>query len=385
MVTEAALPRPRLTRASMIVYVVLALLAIGFLFVSDASYALTVTSSRLGYDPLYYLKRHGAHLLLGLCALWLATRIGYQRFRAPAVALVLIAIVLLCLVWVPGIGIRENGSNRWIAVEGVRFQPSELAKLFVIIFLAAVCSTRAYPIRDLRGGLAFPGAVLLAVTLMIERQPDLGTATVLFASGAGVLFLAGAKVRHLLAVFAVMSVVGAGLITLHGYRGGRIESWRDPYGTRLAGGYQVFQSLMGVIPSGLVGVGIGEGSQKFYLPAANSDYIMTTVFEETGLLGGGVVVGLFATLVGLAFAVARRAADRFGMLVASGIGLAIGLQAAVNVAVVTNAIPSTGIPLPLVSHGGTSLIVTLFGIGLLLSVAQGGQAPAHAQAPDRHG
>jgi len=383
MATATAFARPMLGRASLILYIALALLAVGFLFVSDSGYALTVSSRTMGYDPLFYLKRHGLYALGGLGCLWLGVRVGYRRMRAFAPLILLGVCVMLCLVWVPGVGIKDNGSNRWLGSGAFRFQPSEFAKLAVILFLAAVCSRRGYPIRDLRKGLAPPLVALLFVTLLIEREPDLGTAVVVLLTGAGVLYLAGARLRHLTATLAVMAVVGTGVIALHGYRGGRFTSWLDPYGTRRGLGYQVFQSLMGVIPSGLLGVGIGEGSQKYYLPAANSDYIMATVFEETGLLGASVVIGAFAALVALSFAVARRAADRFGMLVASGIGLALGLQAALNLAVVTNTIPSTGVPLPLVSYGGSSLLVTMFGIGLLLSVAQGGHGLARYEAPDR--
>jgi cell division protein FtsW len=350
---------------------ILVLLVIGIVAVYDASY---VQIARKSGDGLYYLKKQLVYAGLGLGALIFAHRFRYWRLKRLAVPLLFISFCCLVAVWIPGIGITLNGARRWIGVGPLQFQPSELAKLSLIIYLAALLAKnlegRGYNIRSFSDGLLAPLVVVGAFVLLVEREPDLGTAFVMGLSAISLFFIAGAQKKHL----AVILAAGAGFVLLvtmlHGFRGGRLTGFLNPHAHADTLNYQPLHSFRAVGSGGITGLGIGAGREKFYLPEANTDYIFATVAEETGLLGSVVVVGLLMVVSLRAREIARITRDPFGSLLAAGIGAMVSIQALVNIAVVTGSMPSTGVPLPFISYGGTSLIFTLAGIGVLLNISQ---------------
>jgi cell division protein FtsW len=285
--------------------------------------------------------------------------------------LLIIGLALLVSVWLPGIGIAKNGAHRWIGHEPFSVQPSEFAKLAVIIYLAALLSRNNYNIRSVGDGLIVPVCVIAVFAFLVEREPDLGTAAILFLAAMTVLYLAGARIKHLAALvaaaallFILVSVFG------HGFRNGRLTSFLNPEKDYYGRGFQVTRGLVAVGSGGVLGVGIGAGREKFYLPEANSDFIFATIAEEGGLWGSLIIIGLLFLVGRQGFLIARRTNDPFGSLLAAGIAAMISWQAIINVAVVTHLIPATGVPLPFISFGGSSLLFLLTGIGILLNISQ---------------
>jgi cell division protein FtsW len=348
---------------------IVALVVVGLLLVFDASYARSMDSPSAKFDPLFYPKRQAIYAVVGLIALAITQRFDYRKLRPMAPALMLGTIVLLICVWVPGIGVKIAGAHRWIG-RGINIQPAEIAKITLILYLAAKLSERAYPIRDWKLGLVGPIITIGFTALLIEQEPDLGTASVLFSTGLLVLLLGGAKKRHIATVFTVATLFAGLMIMRQGYRGNRVAVWLTPDKYYSGAGYQVSRGLVAVGSGGVLGVGIGHGREKFYLPAANTDFIFATLAEETGLVGSLVLIGLLFFVVYQCFSIAHGAKDLFGALIATGVGSLIGVQSIINIAVVTGTIPATGVPLPFISYGGSSLLFLLIGIGLVLSVAR---------------
>jgi cell division protein FtsW len=350
---------------------ILILLVVGLIAVWDSSY---VQIARTGGDGLQYLKKQVFFVGVGMAALIFGYRVRYWKLKKIAVPLLLVSLVCLIAVWIPGIGVTLNGARRWISVGPVQFQPSELAKLSLVIYLCALLARnlegRGYNIRSFTDGLLAPLLVVGLFALLVEREPDLGTACVMGLTALSIFYLAGAQKRHLLSIM-MAGLAFIGLVTvLHGFRGGRITAFLHPDQFRDSLNYQPIHGVRAVGSGGLTGMGIGAGREKFYLPEANTDYIFATVAEETGLLGSVLVIGLLMVVSWRARAIARKTRDGFGSLLAGGIGAMVSVQAIVNIAVVTGSMPATGVPLPFISYGGTSLMFTLAGIGILLNIAQ---------------
>jgi len=375
----AVAPRLRSRVDHALLYLTLALVVIGVVMVFDAGYARAVDAGSLRHDVFYFLKKQAQFAVLGLVGMFLAMRADYTRLRTCAPVFMALAIVLLLAVWLPVIGIRDNGSARWIGFGALRLQPSELAKLAIIIYLAAILSNRNYPIRSFGNGVLAPLLVIGLTAVLIEREPDLGTATVTFLAGLSMLALAGARAKHLGAVLAVVLLYAAVSTLFHSYRMDRLRVWLSPEKHYTTGGYQLARGLVAVGSGGISGLGLGAGREKFYLPAANTDFVFATVAEETGLIGAVTVLMLLGLLVWRACHIARHARDPFGAYLAAGVAVLIAWQSIINVAVVTNSIPATGVPLPFVSYGGSSLVVLMVSIGILLSVAQSAELPQRAR------
>jgi len=359
--------------------VTLGLVAFGLVMV----YSATSASAALGDgDPMSFLKRQAVYALLGVVLMAAASRFDYHRLRyvAPPLLLVALGLCVAVLVVAPEI----NGARRWFLVGPASFQPSELAKLALCLF-AAVYLARRSPPRTL-GELARPLGSLTAIFCgLVLLEPDLGTTVTLCGMMLAVLLVAGVPVRLLMA--ASLLAVGVGMIAIWAepYRRARIFSFLDPWSDAQGSGFQIVQAMIGIGSGGIPGVGLGEGPQKtLYLPEAHTDMIFAVVGEELGFIGSTLVIGAFASFAVIGFRIALRCRDPFGKLLASGLTALVCGQAAINLAAVLGIAPLTGIPLPFVSYGGSSLVVLLAGVGILLNIAVNGKV-VQARVSDRSG
>ena len=347
--------------------VLVALAAGGAVMVYSAS---AIQASRQLGDEFYYLKRQGVAFLIGMGGLVLALKVGYRRLAASAYPLLVFSLLMLVLVLVPGIGKVAGGARRWINLGLVNFQPAELAKVVLVIYLAHSLSRKREKVRLFSIGflphLLVTG--LMVVLCLLER--DMGTGVIMLLVLFTMLFAAGARVSYLVGAILLALPVGWKLITGTPYRMERWLAYLDPWGHRDGAGFQLVESLLGIGNGGWVGQGLGQGKGKlFYLPAAHTDFIAAVIAEEAGLLGIAVLLLLYAVLVWRGLRASLRAAEPFGAYLALGLTTLFGAQALVNLAVVFGLLPTKGLTLPLVSYGGSSLMTLLFAAGILLSVS----------------
>lgn len=354
-------------------YVLLSALALtlvfGFLTLYSASFALSMAEFN---DPARYAYVQAGWALMGLfamLALW-HTPIHWV-FRFSNVAL-LVGIAGLVLVMIPGVGSAVNGSQRWIKIGSLTaIQPSEFVKLLVIIFLAGWLARRGDKLRLLWEGFGKFLLILLPLVGFIYFQPDLGTATVITLVGIILYFLAGGPVTYLLGLAGAGVAFTTPIIFAAGYRASRMESFWDPWKDPQGKGFHIIQSLIALGSGGLTGLGFGAGRQKFfYVYGSHTDAIFAIIGEELGLVGTMAVVTLFAVMTYRGLLIAHRCPDRFGSLLASGISCWLAIQAAINIGGITKTIPFTGVPLPFISYGGSSMLVSLAAVGLLLSISR---------------
>jgi cell division protein FtsW len=312
---------------------------------------------------------------IGVVAFLVMSRIDYKRLKGMGFVLYGISALLLLAVIIPGVGITVGGSSRWIGFGPFTFQPSELAKLALVLFAADVFSRKQESLLDDPWHTILPMVPGLGfLALLVMMQPDLGTTLLLGSIGLGMLFIAGAPLRFVIP----MGLLGVGMAAVSSltadYRRERVFAFLNPWADPLNTGYQTIQSLIALGSGGWFGVGLGASRQKWsYIPNAHTDFIFAILGEEMGLFGTLVVVGMFAFLAYLGLRAARRAPDRFGMLVAAGITIWITAQAIVNIGAVTSLLPITGVPLPLVSFGGSSLVILLAACGILTNIARQGE------------
>ena len=291
-----------------------------------------------------------------------------KKISAPALVL---AFLLLVAVMLPGLGLERNGARRWLQLPGTTFQPSEFAKLAVIIALAHYCERKGRKMGTFRYGLLIPGMVLALFLGLIFIEPDWGASALLATVCGLMLFLAGTKLRFMVPPVIVLGAAGGFLLSQNTVRLNRIMSWLDPEGTKQGVGYQAWQSLIALGSGGTTGLGLGNGRQKLgFVPEHETDFIFSVIGEELGLVATMGVVVAFVLFVVCGAYIAMRSRDFFGFLLASGMTLLIGLQAFINIGVVTSTLPNKGLPLPFISRGGTNLVVMLFCVGVLLSVAR---------------
>jgi cell division protein FtsW len=344
-----------------------ALALFGVIMVYSAS---AIVATGENHSQYFYVIRQGVWTLIGLGAMWAGMRFDYGRLRSPLIAngLLITALVLLVAVFAfPPI----NGARRWIRFAGMSMQPSEISKLALAIFLARFFERRAGEEGSFRRTFAPSVALTGLLALLVVAEPDLGTAMMLAVICAVVLFTAGARLKHM-ALAAAPALVGVvGLLVFVPFRMRRMTAFLDPWADPQGTSYQVVQSLLAVGSGGVDGLGFTQGRQKmFFLPFAHSDFIFAVVGEELGLLGGLAVIALFGLLLWRGMRAALRAPDRFGMLLGIGIVTGIVAQALFNMSVVLAMLPTKGIPLPFISYGGSSLVPTLFAVGVLLNISQ---------------
>lgn len=345
---------------------VIALLTIfGLLMVYNAS---SVSALADFGDKYYYLKEQAKWLALGFFSLVFLIFFDYRRLYFLSPFILLASIILLILVFIPGLGIKAYGASRWLDFRFFSFQPSELAKIALVIYLSAWFSEKE------KGRL---WAFLLLASLLLALiffQPDMGTAVVLAATSLTLYFLSGAALWHLLALLPLVAVLGLILIRVSSYRFQRLLSFINPNFDPLGASYHLRQILIALGSGGFWGLGLGQSRQKYaYLPESTTDSIFAIIGEEVGFVGATILVLVFLFFLWRGFKIARAAPDRFGQLLAAGITSWLAVQTFINLSAMVALIPLTGVPLPFISYGGSSLVVALAGIGILLNISRQGR------------
>ena len=355
-----------------LVWGALLLAALGLVMVYSASIATAEASRYTGQNPAYFLLRHALFLAASLLAGAVVFLVPMRGWQKAAPWLFLCGLVLLVLVLVPGLGREVNGARRWLDLRVVSLQPSELIKLAVVLYAADYTVRKHAVLKNFKKGLLPMLAVMLLVSWLLLREPDFGALVVIAVTAFGVLFLGGMNGLHFAALLLMLGVGAAGLVLSSPYRMQRILGFMDPWADPYGGGYQLTHALIAFGRGEWFGVGLGASVEKlFYLPEAHTDFLLAVIAEELGLVGVAVVIGLFLWLVLRAFAIGRQAALRerhFSALVAQGIGIWIGFQALINMGVNMGLLPTKGLTLPLMSFGGTGLLVNFAALAILLRI-----------------
>jgi cell division protein FtsW len=372
------------TKASRRRTLVLLLGATALLVVGGSIMVLSASSvtafARYG-DSFVFFQRQVIYMAIGALALLLTSRMRYDAWRRLAWPFLLVTVALLALVLHPTQGIEAYGASRWFAIGPVTVQPSEIAKLAAVVLAASVLASKWGKLDDL-GHVALPLVpIVLGICGMVMLQPDLGTTVIIAGTVFLMLFVAGVRMRYLTAAAVVSGLVGLGLIMSADYRRVRFLSFLHPWQDVKNTGYQLAQSLIALGSGGWFGVGLGASRQKWaYVPNAHTDFIFSILGEELGLIGEIVVLAAFGALLYAGIRVAASAKDVFGRMLAAGIVCWFGLQALINLGAVTGLLPITGVPLPFLSYGGSSLVVSLAAVGILVNIAN---APAREAARAR--
>jgi cell division protein FtsW len=352
-----------------LLFATLSLIGLGLIMIYSAS--VVVAETRFG-DPYFFLKRQLIWATLGIAVMVTLMFTDYSRLRRWFPLLLLSAFILLVLVFVPGIGSKVGKVRRWLYIFGVSFQPSELVKLALIIYTAEVLDRRREHIKEfLRGFL--PRMVVIGIfVVLITLQPDVGTGLLLILGLSSLLFVGGVRLGHILATGGVLIVPAfIYLITNSAYRMRRIWAFWDPWSDPGDRGFQIIQSFFAFGRGGFWGVGLGEGKQKLlFLPQPHTDFIYSVIGEELGFGGAALVVILFALIAWRGIAIAKGAPDAFGAYLAAGFTIMLTLQAFINMGMTLSLLPTKGLPLPLVSFGGSSMVCTMAGMGILLNISQ---------------
>ena len=348
-------------------FATLALLSVSVIMVYSASALLAMDRYA---RPYYFLFRQVTWAVMGFGLLWGVMRFDYRRLRKPAVLCTAIGVTVLALVAVL-FSEPINGTRRWFGIAGFGVQPSELAKIALILFAAAQLERRMERVNDIVYALLPLGCLTAGLTALILLQPDFSTALALVVIVAAMVFAAGLSYRYVIGAALVLVPVLYGVLAMAPYRMRRLLAFLDPWADPLGDGFQVIQSQIAVGTGGLLGRGLMRGLQKLhFLPEPHTDFIYAVIAEETGLVGSTVILLCFAIIMWRGLQVACHAPDRFGAFLAVGLTTMVAMQAFINMSVVLGLMPTTGIPLPFVSAGGSSLLIGLIGMGILLNVSQ---------------
>ncbi len=349
--------------------VALTLMLVGLVMIASAS--IDVADLR-NDNPFHYVFRHGIFVCIALCAGAITYSVPLSWWQKSGWLLLAVSLLLLLAVLLPGIGKEVNGSTRWIGLGSINLQPSELAKLFLVAYLAGYLVRRHDEVLESWWGFAKPMMVLGLAGVLLLSEPDLGAAVVIGTAFVGMMFLSGIKLGRFVLLLALCAVLLVVLIQLQPYRLERLVGYTDPWEHQFGAGYQLVQSLIAFGRGEWLGVGLGNSIQKqFYLPEAHTDFVYAILAEEFGLLGSLFVISLFTVLVWRAMqigAMATRAGDMFSAYFAYGIAILMGVQAFINMGVNMGLLPTKGLTLPLVSYGGSSLVVSCMSIGVLLRI-----------------
>lgn len=352
-----------------IIFSTLFILGIGIVMVYSASAVLSYQEHQ--GDWFFYTKRQLLFAILGVIAMFFTMNVDYWVWKKWAKLGLVICFVLLLVVLIPGVGLVRNGAQSWIGVGAFSIQPAEFMKLAMIAFLAKMLSENQKQLPLFFKGLLPPLGILGLAFGLIMLQPDLGTGAVLVGTSMVIIYAAGARLLHLFGL-AMIGVVGfIGMVLAAPYRIKRITAFLDPWSDPLGSGFQLIQSLYAIGPGGLMGLGLGMSRQKYaYLPEPQTDFIFSILAEELGFIGGATVLVLFMILFWRGMRAAITAPDLFGSLLATGIISMIAVQVIINIGVVTGMFPVTGITLPFISYGGSSLTLMLTAVGVLLNVSR---------------
>ncbi len=366
--TPSVVPGRRTFEFSALMVLTLGLTFVGLIMVLSAS---TVTGLETTGTPWYHLVRQGMWATIGLVAMSVVMRLDYRDLARFSPIFLGLTIVLMIMVLVPAFSIEANGARRWLRVGPFSMQPSELAKLAVALFAADLLSRRTHLVHNNRAVFAPIMIVALGLAALVLLQPSQGTATILVVIALLLLFLGGVSIWTLGMTSGALLAAFFALAMMTPYRRRRLSVWADPFSDPDGQGYQTVQSLIGIATGGLDGVGLGEGRSKWgFLPFAHTDFIFSVVAEELGFIGGVALIVLYLALVGFGMRVAARAPDRLGQLLAAGITCAIALQAFINIGAAISLLPISGVTLPFVSTGGSSLLVNLMAMGVVLNISR---------------
>jgi cell division protein FtsW len=353
-----------------IMLMAIALTCFGVVMVYSAS---SIMAAKRFHDGFFFLKRQGLFALFGFGLMLITMRINYQFWRKLAAPILLGCIVLLVLVLIPGIGGSAGGASRWIRlIPGFNFQPSEVAKIALIMYMAYSLDRKQDKIKQLGPGFVSYMLILLVMLGLLLKQPDMGSALTLAAVAIIMLFAAGTRLVYIISIVLMSMPFLYFLVMNVDYRKRRILAFLDPWHDPQNSGFQIIQSWLALGTGGVFGQGLGEGKQKlFYLPEAHTDFILAVIGEELGFLGVIVIIVMFFLLVQRAMCIAVAAPDTFGRFLALGIAVLFGIEASVNMGVVTGLLPTKGLALPFISYGGSSLLISLFAVGILLNISSG--------------
>jgi cell division protein FtsW len=322
------------------------------------------------HNAAYYFERQLIWLALGVALLWAGAHVDYHRLRRLAFPLAIAALALLIVVLLPHVGVEVNGARRWLRLGPMQMQPAELAKVVAIVFMALWLERHRERLGSLEDGVLPYLALLGLITLLVILERDLGTTLIIAAILLSQFLVAGGRKRHVLLLALIVGLCVYLFIRMEPYRLHRIVAFFDPWADPLNTGFQAVQSVLALGSGGVFGVGLGQSIQKYqWLPFAHTDFIFAIVGEETGLIGTSAVLGLFGLFAYRGYRIALKAPDAFGSLLACGVTTWIAFQALVNIAAVTVTLPTTGVPLPFISYGGSSLAITLLAVGILINVS----------------
>jgi cell division protein FtsW len=346
----------------------IALTCFGVVMVYSSS---NIMADKRFHDGFFFLKRQGLFAVIGFALMLGVMHIDYHVWKKLAGPALLFCLVLLVMVLIPGIGGKAGGSSRWIKLPGFNLQPSEMAKLGLIMYMAYSLDKKQDKVKIFAVGIV-PHMIILAILIgCLALQPDLGGALTLFAVAFTMLFAAGTRLSHIISMILLATPLLMYKLS-RGYHKGRMEAWTNPWSDPEGKGFQIIQSWLALGTGGVFGQGLGEGKQKlFYLPEAHTDFILSVIGEELGFLGVIVIIGMFFLLVQRAMRISVAAPDTFGRFLALGIAVLFGIEATVNMGVVTGLLPTKGLALPFISYGGSSLLISLFAVGILLNISSG--------------
>lgn len=351
-----------------LLFTVIALLGFGTLMLYSAS--AIMAAQKLG-DPMYLVKTQLIRTGIGIVAMFIALRVDYRWWKRLIYPMIALSIIMLILVLIPGVGVVQNGSRRWFSIIELSFQPAEVVKIVTVIYLAYSVSKKGEAMKKFSVG--FIPHLLMAglMVAILMRQPDFGSSVLILTITLVMLFAAGAKVIYMAIMVPIAGLAGFIAITGEAYRMKRIMAFLDPWSYQSDAGYQIVESLISIGSGRITGVGLGNGKGKLgYVPELWNDFIGTIIAEELGLIGIVALVGLIFVLLWRGYKISWNAADKFGVFLAFGLTTILGIQAAANLCVVTGLLPNKGITLPFVSFGGSSMIMSLFAIGILLNISR---------------
>jgi cell division protein FtsW len=350
--------------------VVVSLVCVGVVMVYSAS---AIVAADRFHDPFFFLKKQLFWAVLGLGCLWGGMLLDYRSLERLMMPLLVGSFVLLALVLVPPFGQSINGTRRWFHVGPVSFQPVELAKFSLVLYLASFLSRRQEVIARFTEGLLPILLVAGGMAALTLLQPDLGNSLALVILTLALAYMAGARVQHMAAIACAALPVVVALVALKPYRWRRMVAFMNPWDDPQGSGFQIIQSFLALGSGGWLGVGLGDSKQKlFYLPEPYTDFIFAIIGEELGMIGTTAIVALFALLIWRGLRIGLRAPDTFGAYLGLGLTIMLATQTIVNLGVVTGALPTKGLPLPFISFGGSALLMTMFSAGVLLNISQHG-------------
>ena len=364
---DAAVKKEDRTPDIILLLVTLILVTVGTAMIYSSSSIIALEKFK---DGQYFLKKQIFFVILGLISMVLLTKIDYTTWKKAAYPGIILSLILLMLLFIPHVGLNRGGATRWLNLGVFSFQVSEMVKIAMVVFLAHLLARKAHLLKKFSRGVLIPSAITAVVISLILLEPDFGTAVIIASILILMLCLAGSRITHLMFLAAAFIPVGVWLIFHKGYRLARLTVFLDPWKDAGNSGFQIIQSLISFGSGGAFGVGIGDGMQKlFYLPQPHTDFILSIIAEESGFIGVSMVIILFSIFVFRGFMIAMKAPDLFGTLLAAGLTMVIAMESFINIAGVMGLIPLKGLALPFLSYGGSSFVMSMIAVGILLNIS----------------